>query len=275
MANTPTPPNPSADADAALSAAGRTLTLITGSSRGLGEALARECLEAGHEVIGIARGRSDALARFAREQGQSLQQWQADLAEPLVIARHMGDWLRTQPADWAAVHLVNNAGVIPTPGPVDAAPLETLSSAMRVGLEATLLISAAFLEATRDWPGDRRILNISSGLGRRAMAGSAVYCAAKAGMDNLSRAMALDEAVKADQGRPFARVVSLAPGIIDTDMQATIRSGAADQFPDRERFVAFKTEGQLSSPQDTARRVLAYLRRNDFGQQVLADVRDA
>lgn len=262
-------------ADETLSAAGRTLTLITGSSRGLGEALARECLQAGHQVIGIARGRSDALEQFAREHGYPLQQWQADLAEPLVIARHVGDWLRTQPQDWAAVNLVNNAGVIPSPGPVEASTLEVLSGALRVGLEATLLISAAFLEATATWPGDRRILNISSGLGRRAMAGSAVYCAAKAGMDNLSRAMALDEEVKAAQGRPFARVVSLAPGIIDTDMQATIRGGASDGFPDRDRFVAFKTEGQLASAQDTARKVLRWLARNDFGQQVLADVREA
>ncbi len=267
--------SPAASADAP-SAQGRTLTLITGSSRGLGEALARECLLAGHQVIGIARGRSDALEQFAREQGDaSLQQWQADLAEPLIIARHVGDWLRTQPQDWAAVNLINNAGVIPTPGPVEASTLEALSGALRVGLEATLLISAAFLEATGAWPGDRRILNISSGLGRRAMAGSAAYCAAKAGMDNLSRAMALDEEVKATQGRPFARVVSLAPGIIDTDMQATIRGGASDGFPDRDRFVAFKTEGQLASATDTARKVLKWLSRNDFGQQVLADVREA
>ncbi|SEK37088.1 NAD(P)-dependent dehydrogenase, short-chain alcohol dehydrogenase family [Roseateles sp. YR242] len=273
--STITPSSPASATEAQASAAGRTLTFITGSSRGLGEALARECLQAGHQVIGIARGRSDALEAFARQHGHALQQWQADLSEPLVIARHVGDWLRTQPGDWSAVNLVNNAGVIPTPGPVEATSLETLSGALRVGLEATLLISAAFLDATLAWPADRRILNISSGLGRRAMAGSAVYCAAKAGMDNLSRAMALDEEVKAGQGRPFARVVSLAPGIIDTDMQATIRGGSAEQFPDRDRFVAFKTEGQLASAEDTARKVLSYLSRKDFGQQVLADVRDA
>ncbi|WAC75453.1 SDR family NAD(P)-dependent oxidoreductase [Roseateles sp. SL47] len=261
--------------DPASSAAGQTLTFITGSSRGLGEALARECLQAGHQVIGIARGRSEALEQFARQNGHSLQQWQADLAEPLVIARHLGDWLRTQPADWASVNLINNAGVIPAPGPTEAQTLEVLSSALRVGLEATLLISAAFLDATGHWVGHRRILNISSGLGRRAMAGLAVYCAAKAGMDNLSRAMALDEEVKASQGRPSARVVSLAPGIINTDMQATIRGGGPEGFPDRDRFVAFETEGQLASAADTACKVLAWLSRQDFGQQVLADVRDA
>jgi len=251
------------------------LTIVTGSSRGLGEALARQSLEAGHLVVGIARGRSEALERFAHERGLALQQWQADLANPLTIAQHLADWLRTQPSNWAAATLINNAGVVPPPGPIDGEALETLSSAMRVGLEAALLLSAAFLDATRGWPAQRKVLNISSGLGRRAMAGSAVYCAAKAGMDNLSRAMALDEEHKAAKGERAARVVSLAPGIIDTDMQAQLRGGDASRFPDRDRFAAFKAEGQLASAEDTAARVLKFLARNDFGQQVLADVRDA
>ena len=232
------------------------LTVITGSSRGLGEALARQSLAAGHLVVGIARGRSEALERFAHERGLPLQQWQADLSAPLAIARHLADWLRTQPRDWRSATLINNAGVVTPPGPIDGESLEVLS-------------------ATRDWPAARKVLNISSGLGRRAMAGSALYCAAKAGMDNLSRAMALDEEHKAAQGERAARVVSLAPGIIDTDMQAQLRGGDASKFPDRDRFAAFKAEGQLVSAEDTATRVLRFLARDDFGQQVLADVRDA
>ncbi|OWQ88764.1 short-chain dehydrogenase [Roseateles aquatilis] len=253
----------------------RSLTIVTGSSRGLGEALARQSLEAGHLVVGIARGRSDALERFAHERDLPLQQWQADLANPLPISRHLADWLRTQPREWATATLINNAGVVTAPGPIDGESLETLSAALRVGLEATLLLAAAFLDATRDWPADRKVLNISSGLGRRAMAGSAVYCAAKAGMDNLSRAMALDEEHKAGKGEPAARVVSLAPGIIDTDMQVQLRGADASRFPDRDRFAAFKAEGLLATAEDTAARVLKFLARNDFGQQVLADVRDA
>ena len=74
------------------------------------------------------------------------------------------------------------------------------------------------------------MLNISSGLGRRAMAGQATYCAAKAGMDHLSRAVALDQALL-DNG---AKIVSLAPGVIDTDMQvAAARQRAAAAFPSR------------------------------------------
>lgn len=243
------------------------LYIITGASRGMGEAIARQLLSPEHLVIGISRRHSASLA--ARP---GLEQWEQDLAEPLDAAERLQAWLAVQdPARFSHAALINNAGVITPPGPIDAVPLAELSSALRVGLEATLLLSSAFLRATRHWTADKRLLNISSGLGRRAMAGSAPYCAAKAGMDNLSRAIALDEAGR-ERG---ARVVSLAPGIIDTEMQSQLRAGDPAAFPDQPRFAAFKTEGQLDSPEAAAAKVLRYLARADFGSTVLADVRDA
>ena len=128
-----------------------------------------------------------------------------------------------------------------------------------------------FLDATRTWAMPRKILNISSGLGRRPMAGAALYCAAKAGLDHFSRCVALDEALH-PQG---ARIVSLAPGVIDTDMQGDLRAGDPGNFPDRAGFVHMKDTGALTSPSDAARRVLDYLARADFGSQTVADVRDA
>lgn len=246
------------------------LFIITGSSRGMGEAMARQLLAPQHQVIGIARAESAALAQASTLGG--LEQWRCDLSDPLPVAERLQSWLMAQDAKrFGAVTLINNAGVVTEPGPVDGVSLAELSRALRVGLEATLLLSSAFLSATRDWAVPRKILNVSSGLGRRAMAGSAPYCAAKAGMDNLSRAMALDEAERANG----ARIVSLAPGIIDTDMQLQLRSGDPARFPDQARFAGFKRDGQLDSPEQAAAKVLRYLARADFGSNVLADVRDA
>ncbi|MET0518339.1 MAG: SDR family NAD(P)-dependent oxidoreductase [Burkholderiaceae bacterium] len=247
------------------------LFIVTGSSRGMGEAIARQLLAPGQLLIGIARKQSVALAEAAAARGAALQQWEQDLSEPVQAARRLQSWLKAQPAGrFSQATLINNAGVLATPGPVEEVGLEELSAGIRVGLEATLLLSAAFLSGTAALGSARRILNISSGLGRRAMAGSAVYCAAKAGMDNLSRAMALDEAEKSDG----AAIVSLAPGIIDTDMQRQLRAGDPSRFPDHNVFVNFKTSGQLLSPDEAAARVLRYLAQADFGSTVLADVRD-
>ena len=140
---------------------------------------------------------------------------------------------------------------------------------MRVDLEAPMLLAAAFLQATAGWKVPRRILNISSGLGRRAMASQAAYCAAKAGLDHFSRCIALEQA-RQDNG---ARICSLAPGVIDTDMQVQLRGADPDLFPDMGNFVGLKDKGMLTSPEEAARRVLAFLERSDFGVDPVADVR--
>jgi NAD(P)-dependent dehydrogenase (short-subunit alcohol dehydrogenase family) len=238
------------------------LFIVTGSSRGMGAAIARQLTGPGHRVIGIARRAGPVMA--------GLEQWQQDLAEPLAAAEQLQAWLAAQ-APFASATLINNAGVISPPGPIERASLAELSNAIRVGLEATLLLSAAFLRATRPWGVPLKILNISSGLGRRAMAGSAPYCAAKAGMDNLSASMALDEA----QRPGGARIVSLAPGVIDTDMQVQLRSADPAGFPEQQRFIDFKATGALMSPDEAAAKILAYLQRADFGSQPIADVRQA
>jgi NAD(P)-dependent dehydrogenase (short-subunit alcohol dehydrogenase family) len=89
-------------------------------------------------------------------------------------------------------------------------------------------------------------------------------------MDHFSRCIALDEAAKPHG----ARVCSLAPGVIDTDMQMQLRAAHAADFPDQANFVQLKAQGLLSSPADAAARVLAWLARSDFGATPVADVRD-
>lgn len=250
----------------------RPLTLITGASRGMGQAMAHQLLDAGHELVCIARNADAELAARATAAGLPCAQWQVDLAGPEPIARRLSEWLAARSAhEPAEVNLINNAGVIPTIAPVGEVPAAELARALRVGLEAALVLTGAFLRATDSWSCPRKVLNISSGLGRRAMASQAAYCAAKAGMDHFSRCVALEEALR-PQG---AKVVSLAPGVIDTGMQVQLRGADAGRFPDRGNFQAMKDQGLLLSPEAAAARVLAYLARPDFGANPVADVRDA
>lgn len=251
------------------------LTLITGASRGMGLAMARQLLTQGHTVLCISRTVQDALTRHAAQTGATLLQWSHDLADSAALGARMERWLHdtAQGADgkpWASVTLINNAGVLARIGPFSETDAGDLARALRVGLEAPMQLTAAFLRATEDWPAQRKVLNISSGLGRRAMASQAAYCAAKAGIDHFTRCVALDEALKANG----AKVCALAPGVIDTDMQQQLRGADKAAFPDRESFVRLKSGGQLASAEEAARRVLAYLARPDFGAQPVADIRD-
>jgi benzil reductase ((S)-benzoin forming) len=240
------------------------LYIISGASRGLGRAMAEQLLRPGHTVLGLSRQTPQAPA--------GLEQWPCDLADPVPVAERLAVWLGAFDASrFASASLINNAAMLTEPAPLAAIDLEALSKAARVGLEAPLVLTAAFLRATHSWPGLRRVLHISSGLGRRGMASSGPYCAVKAGLDNLARAQALEEALQANG----AKVCSLAPGVVDTDMQVQLRGAEASAFPDREAFVQMKSGGKLDSPAGAAAKVIAYLQRADFGANPVGDVRDA
>ena len=244
------------------------LTIITGASRGLGLALARTLRQRGHRLLTLQRQPEISLEAVGRT---PVEQWSVDLTDPVPVARRLRDWIAAlAPSDVTSLTLINNAALLVEPGPLAGADLEAVSRAARSSLEAPLLLTAAFLEASAGLGVARKVLQISSGLGRHAMAGSAVYCAVKAGLDHATRCVALEEARHASG----ARVCSLAPGIIDTDMQVQLRGGDPAVFPEQARFASFKSEGQLDSPDTAAAKVLAYLDRADFGAQPVASVRD-
>ena len=233
--------------------------------------MAEQLLKADALLLCISRQRNDALEKQAAACGAELLQWQADLSEPAPVAQRLAEWLAAlEPQHLASTTLINNAGVISELTPLRDAQADDLARALRVGLEAPMLLCAAFLGATQGWTQlPRKVLNVSSGLGRRAMASSSAYCAAKAGMDHFTRCLALEEKLLAHG----AAVCSLAPGVIDTAMQVQLRGASAAQFPDQHGFAALHEKGQLSSPADAAGRLLAYLNRPDFGAEPVADVR--
>ena len=240
------------------------LFIVTGASRGLGRAIALQLLQPGQVVLGISR--------HAPPAPPGLEQWPCDLADPLPVAARLQAWLEGFDASrFSGAALINNAALLAEPKPLRDADPASLSASVRVGLEAPLLLTATFLHATRSWRADKRVLHISSGLGRRAMASQGPYCAVKAALDHLARAQALEEALL-ENG---AKVCSLAPGVIDTDMQVQLRGADPAVFPDHEAFVQMKAGGRLDSPAAAAAKLIAYLQRADFGQQAVGDVRDA
>lgn len=252
------------------------LTILTGASRGLGLALARQLMRPGHLLLCLSRHVNPELEHEARAAGVHLEQWAQDLGDAGEAVERLERWLHSlHPPAINSATLINNAGLLPEIVPLEDCPPEQLVQALRVGLEAPMLLSGAFLRATQawvdaGWQGERKLLNISSGLGRRAMAAQSPYCAAKAGLDHFSRCVALEQA----QQPHGAKVVSLAPGVIATGMQVQMRDADPRRFPDRERFVELHQQGLLTSPEQAAARVLAWLERPDFGDPVVADVRD-
>jgi benzil reductase ((S)-benzoin forming) len=237
--------------------------IVTGHTRGLGAAIAAHLLAREIRVLGIARKANEALAR---RHPDDLSESQLDLADAgAVTAWLRGDTLAAHLRGAATALLVNNAGVLQPVGPLESQNAEDVSRAVAVNVGAALALSAAFVAVTTD-ARDRRILHISSGAASSPYAGWSVYCATKAALDQHARAVALDRT-------PALRIASVAPGVIDTDMQAEIRRASERDFPDRTRFDTLKREGRLRAPDDAGRAVVTFLLSEAFGREPVTDLR--
>jgi benzil reductase ((S)-benzoin forming) len=142
-----------------------------------------------------------------------------------------------------------------------------MAASVSVNVTAPLLFADRFIAASAGAP-DRRLLHVSSGAARSAYPGWSIYCATKAALDHHARAIALEN-------HPGLRVASLAPGVIDTGMQAEIRATPGDRFHLRQRFVALKEQGLLTCPAVAARQLVDHLLGDPFGDPVIADLREA
>lgn len=237
--------------------------ILTGHSRGLGAAICETLLARAIPVLAIARNLNADLAQRFPE----LQQVALDLADLEALAHWLqGHAVSSFLAGSRTALLINNAGVVAPVGPLPAQQVEDVARAVSINVAGPLMLSAAFAAAAPAG-ADKRILHVSSGAARSAYPGWSVYCATKAALDQHARAATMDEVSR-------LRICSLAPGVIDTDMQAEIRATPLDRFPIRERFDALKQDGGLAAPAACAGRLVAYLLDERFGHTPVADLRE-
>jgi len=218
--------------------------LVTGASGGLGAAFARELAARGHDLILVAR-RAERLEAAAAELGErygvAVQAWVADLADPRALA----EVARRIEALPALDLLVNNAGVGGAGG-FAGEPPEEQQRMIALHVAAPVRLTRAALPAmlARQRGG---IINVSSLAAFIALPGSTGYCATKAALVALSRALNLE--VRASG----IRVQALCPGFIHTEFHDTL---------DRERFDPERIPEFLwCSAEDVAASSLAALER--------------
>lgn len=222
--------------------------IVTGVSRGLGEALAAVLLARGFLVLGIGRTTSPQLA------GESYRFVACDLSRPGTIRGavepSLNELAMLAPA---AVTLINNAAVaspVGVVGRLDAAGAET---AIATNVTAPLMLADLFL---RTFPADgtrRRIINVSSAAAQTPLAGGAVYGMSKAAIEMLTAALAVDHTA------PGFRAITLRPGVFETQMQEFMRSQDPATFPSVGLFRGFKDQGILKDPADVAARIVERL----------------
>ena len=108
---------------------------------------------------------------------------------------------------------------------------------------APQILADAFLRALVSFSGRGVLLFIGSGASRNAYAGWSGYCGGKAAMDQWVKSVGIELKARGDK----CKVLCVAPGIVETDMQAEIRNTSAHDFPEVGMFISLYNEGGLKT----------------------------
>ncbi len=233
-----------------------TLAFVTGTSRGIGYAVAQALLARGVEVVGISRTAPDITTdRYTH--------FVCDLSDAKAVEQLFES---TIPAavtfNRERIALINNAGRL---------DVETVAEAKLGGLIDTMTINVAIPVYLHGWllrnapeAAKLRIVDLSSGAAFSPYPGWAAYCSSKVALDMAGQVLALEsEEVPAWQARDLA-LVSYAPNVVATDMQVQIRSASEASFPRRQRFVDLHANEELVDASGPAEEIAVIVDADDL-----------
>ena len=221
----------------------RKVAFITGGGTGIGRACALAFAAEGAQIA-LAGRRKEPLAAVTREiesSGGKALALTCDVADRKAVDAAIA---RTVLHFGHLNVIVNNAGAVMV-GTAEETSEEDWSRVLATNLTGTFLVSRGAIPALRK-SGGGSIVNIGSYLGIVARRQRAAYCAAKAGVAGLTRAMALDDA------QDNIRVNCVCPAIVETEMALLSLSKARDPEAARKQRIAELPLGRFGTPKDIA-----------------------
>jgi len=221
------------------------IAIVTGGTRGIGEAISLALKDRGHTVVANYAGNEEKAKKFTEETGIPAYRWdvgdhEATLAGCKQVEEEVG------PIDI----VVNNAGIT-RDGTLHRMSFDDWNDVMRINLGGCFNMAKATFGGMRE-RGWGRIINIGSVNGQMGQYGQVNYAAAKSGIHGFTKALA-------QEGAKFGVLVNaIAPGYIDTDMVAAVPE------PVLEKIIARIPVGRLGHAYEIARGV-AFLASDNAG----------
>jgi acetoacetyl-CoA reductase len=214
------------------------VALVTGGTRGIGEAISVALKDAGYKVAANYGGNDEAASAFKEKTGIPVYKW--DVAD----FQACRDGIAKVEADLGPIEvLVNNAGITRDTTLHRMKP-EQWSDVIRTNLDSVFNMTRGVIEGMRE-RGFGRIVNISSINGQKGQFGQSNYSAAKAGLIGFTKAVAQENAAKG------ITVNAVAPGYIGTEM---VRAVPEDVL--KSKILPLIPVGRLGEPEEVARCVV-------------------
>ena len=238
--------------------------IITGGSKGIGNALGLKLKTEGFSVFSLARSKNDNLT--------DKEQITCDLLNTDKTEKTLKNLISTITNNTPTeIILINNAGTLSDVDRLENVNASSIENAIKLNLTIPTLLSSVFIKKLEDITCKKTIINISSGAAKNPYYGWSVYCATKSGIDMLTKVIAVEQ----ETAKNPVKALAIYPGVVDTNMQTEIRSKNKAQFTNIDRFIELKEQNLLSSPEEAATNILKVYNNNSLPNGTVIDVRGA
>jgi len=228
------------------------VALITGTSSGIGKALAKLLLSENYLVFGYSRTNQIENKNFTftkidlsnMEEVQKLRFPNIDVASDLL--------------------LVNNAATIGSILPIHKKKNEEILREYNLNIISPTLLSRKFIN---NYANNKLLINISSGAANKPIPSWSTYCATKSGLDMLTRVIHKEK-------HENLKIFSIHPGVVNTNMQEEIRRSDANFFPIKQQFIDYYNKNELFSVDSVALKIFQIIAKNENFNEIILNLRD-
>lgn len=225
--------------------------IITGATRGLGKALVEKISKKDKIIFIISRNSEDL------EKVKKLM-WEKNKVKVLAFSYDLNDYTNiTTILDlvYSKINIdicsrltfINNAGTINPIKAIGKFSENEIQNNLSTNFLTPMLIVNQLVKYTKENNMELKIINISSGAYKHPIDGWSLYCASKAAMH-----MIMEVLEKENRNNPQVKAISIDPGVMDTDIQASIRKSSKKDFSDVDYFISLLENNKLRRPEDVA-----------------------
>ncbi len=245
--------------------------IITGTSSGIGEAIARKLILERHSIFCISRKLNESLTDLASSVQSNIWYFEADLGDTGKIPVLMDEIFSLMEfQNISAIALINNAATLDPIAMAGNYDTEELAQHIHVNLLAPMLLTDCFVRHTGSLKVPKSVINVGSGAATSPYAGWGPYCSTKAGLEMFTRTTSLEQ-----KSEPHpVRILSVLPGVVDTGMQNKLRNSDAADFPMKPRFEQLYQDNLLSRPNEVADKIITLIFGQLPGESEIIDLRN-
>ncbi|OUD28290.1 SDR family NAD(P)-dependent oxidoreductase [Flavobacterium psychrophilum] len=212
------------------------ILIITGGNKGIGSGIVWAYKNNDYQIISIARTLNLSL------EYKEVRQIILDLSKTEDLENTFSQILNTIDENTIKrIIFINNAGTLGKIGRLENNSSSDIQNAIQVNTITPFLLTSIFLKETQNWNCSKKIINISSGAAVKPYYGWSLYCASKAAIDMMTKAVAVEQETIKNR----TKIIAIYPGVVDTDMQFQIRKNSLENFIDIQRFIDLKESNSL------------------------------